>query len=56
MPLEERCAIIKELACVDEVIGFNDSDDTAINAIGQVLATPKAVVGVLCLPMAAIDL
>ena len=39
MPFEERCAIIKELACVDEVIGFNDSDDTAINAIGQVLAT-----------------
>ena len=39
MPFEERCAIIKELACVDEVIGFNDSDNTAINAIGQVLAT-----------------
>jgi cytidyltransferase-like protein len=39
MPFEERCAIIKELACVDEVIGFNDSDDTALNAIGQVLAT-----------------
>jgi len=39
MPFEERCAIIKELACVDEVIGFNDSDDTAISAIGQVLAT-----------------
>jgi len=39
MPFEERCAIIKELECVDEVIGFNDSDDTAINAIGQVLAT-----------------
>jgi len=42
MPFEERCAIIKELACVDEVIGFNDSDDTAINAIGQVLATKGA--------------
>jgi len=39
MPFEERCAIIKELSCVDEVIGFNDSDDTAISAIGQVLAT-----------------
>ena len=39
MPFEERCAIIKELECVDEVIGFNDSDDTAISAIGQVLAT-----------------
>ena len=39
MPFEERAAIIKELACVDEVIGFNDNDDTAINAIGQVLQT-----------------
>jgi len=39
MPFEERCAIIKELSCVDEVIGFNDSDDTAISAIDQVLAT-----------------
>ena len=39
MPFEERCAIIKELACVDEVIGFNDNDNTAINAIGQVLQT-----------------
>lgn len=39
MPFEERCAIIKELACVDEVIGFNDDDDTAITAIGQVLQT-----------------
>ena len=39
MPLEERAAIIKELSCVDEVIGFNDSDDTACAAIYQVLAT-----------------
>lgn len=39
MPFEERAAIIKELACVDEVIGFNDHDDTALNAIGQVLQT-----------------
>ena len=39
MPFAERAAIIKELACVDEVIGFNDSDGTACNAIGQVLAT-----------------
>ena len=39
MSFEERAAIIKELACVDEVIGFNDDDDTALNAIGQVLQT-----------------
>ena len=39
MPFEERTEIIKELACVDEVIGFNDNDDTALSAIGQVLQT-----------------
>jgi len=39
MPFEERAAIIKELSCVDEVIGFNDDDDSARNAIGHILAT-----------------
>ena len=39
MPFEERAAIIKELSCVDEVIGFNDDDDSACNAIMQVLQT-----------------
>ena len=39
MPFEERAAIIKELECVDEVIGFNDADDTANHAIMQVLST-----------------
>lgn len=39
MSFEERAAIIKELAVVDEVIGFNDNDDSACNAIGQLLAT-----------------
>lgn len=39
MPFEERTAIIKELACVDEVIGFDDSDDSACSAIMQVLST-----------------
>jgi len=39
MPFEERCAIIKELACVDEIIGFNDSDNSACAAIMQVLST-----------------
>jgi cytidyltransferase-like protein len=39
MPFTERVAIIKELAVVDEVIGFNDLDDSACNAIGHILAT-----------------
>ena len=36
MPFEERCAIIKELEVVDQVIGFDDLDNTANKAIGQV--------------------
>ena len=39
MTFDERAAIIKELACVDEVIGFNDNDNSACNAIGQILST-----------------
>jgi len=39
MPFEERCAIIKELDCVNEVIGFDDDDDTACAAIFRVLST-----------------
>ena len=37
MPFDERCSIIKELACVDQVIGFNDNDDSACHAIYQTL-------------------
>ena len=37
MSIEERVAIVKELECVDEVITFNDDDDTAIQAIEKVL-------------------
>ena len=36
MPWEERAAIVSELACVDEVISFDDSDGTAIDALEQV--------------------
>jgi len=36
MPWEERAAIVRELSCVDEVISFDDSDDTAIHALEQV--------------------
>lgn len=39
MPFEERAAIIKELACVDEVIGFTDTDNSACCAIMQLLQT-----------------
>lgn len=39
MPFEERAAIVNSIDCVDEVIGFNDSDDTANHAIFQVLST-----------------
>ena len=39
MPFEERVAIIKELACVDKVIGFDDSDNTACQAIFHTLST-----------------
>ena len=39
MPFEERVAIIKELQCVDEVIGFNDADNTANHAIFQLQST-----------------
>jgi len=39
MSFEERASIIKELGCVDEVIGFDDDDNSACNAIGFVLAT-----------------
>src|SRR6056300_143789 len=44
MPFHERAAIIKELKCVDQVIGFNDDDDSACNAIGHVLATTADIV------------
>ena len=39
MPIQERVAIVKELECVDEVIAFDNSDNTACAAIMQVLST-----------------
>jgi cytidyltransferase-like protein len=39
MPFEERANIIKHLDIVDQVIGFNDDDDSACCAIFQVLST-----------------
>lgn len=37
MPFEERAAVIRELSCVDEVIDFDDSDNTGSGAILKVL-------------------
>ena len=37
MPLSERMAILNELKSVDEVITFNDDDNTACDAIEQCL-------------------
>ena len=39
MPFHERCSIVEELSVVDQVIGFNDDDDSASNAIFQTLST-----------------
>ena len=39
MSIHERAAIIKELECVNEVMTFNDDDNTACLAIGYVLQT-----------------
>ena len=39
MPFQERCAIIKSLRCVDEIIEFDDSDDTACDAIAKIMYT-----------------
>jgi cytidyltransferase-like protein len=36
MPFSERAEIIRNLECVDNVIGFNDDDNTAKNAIEMV--------------------
>lgn len=37
MSFNERCEIIMELECVDDVIGFNDEDNTARQAIEHIL-------------------
>jgi D-beta-D-heptose 7-phosphate kinase/D-beta-D-heptose 1-phosphate adenosyltransferase len=39
MTMRERCAIIKELSCVDKVISFDDSDNSACGAIYKAMAT-----------------
>ena len=37
MPVEERANIIKAMSVVDEVVTFNDDDNTACNALERVL-------------------
>ncbi len=39
MPFNDRVAIIKELSIVDKVIGFDDTDDSACQAIFHTLST-----------------
>ena len=39
MPFKERASIIKELKCVDDVLAFDDSDDTACGAIYKLMTT-----------------
>jgi cytidyltransferase-like protein len=39
MPFKERCAIIKALSVVDKVIGFEDQDDDACQAIFHTMST-----------------
>ena len=39
MPFEERANIISELSCVDDVISFDDSDNTACGAIHKLQNT-----------------
>ena len=44
MPFTERANIIKELSVVDQVIGFNDDDNTANAAIFHTLSTSAGTV------------
>jgi cytidyltransferase-like protein len=39
MPMQERVAVIKELSFVDQVISFDDSDDSACGAIFKAMST-----------------
>lgn len=39
MPMKERVAIVQALDCVDKVISFDDSDDTACGAIFYTMST-----------------
>ena len=39
MPFEERLAVIKELKVVDQVISFDDSDNSACHAIFYMMST-----------------
>ena len=39
MPFDERASVISQLSMVDQVIGFNDDNDSAESAIGMLLST-----------------
>ena len=39
MPFQERCEVIKNLSMVDDIISFDDKDDTACHAIFYMMST-----------------
>ena len=47
MPFQERLAIIRELANVDDIISFDDSDDTACGAIFKLMCTTASRAGII---------
>jgi len=44
MPWKERAYVLRHLECVDQVIAFDDSDDTACEAINYLLEKGSSVV------------
>lgn len=44
MPFEERIALIDEMEIVDKVIGFDDSDDSACQAIFHTMSTNSGTI------------
>ena len=42
MPFKERLAIIRALEMVDDVLSFDDSDDTACGAIFKLMCTTSS--------------
>ena len=42
MPFDERRAVLESIGVVDEVIAFDDSDDTACNAIFYMMSTSSS--------------
>ena len=54
MPMSERFALVSALSIVDEVVVYNDDDNSSCDAIRLLKHVTLAIK--LCLPMAAIEL